>query len=182
MPSKKPSRFRRVFKVAMILLFAGVVVIAVAAGWIAYQVRTMAFLGPMPSCEAETAHLGGAWGVAEVGVELATTPESRERGLMFREELPPGEGMLFIYPSPHSAVFWMRNTPIPLDILFFDNQGNLRHVHFNAQPFDETPIPGGDEIRYVLEVPAGDTKRLAIGLRTAIRHPALDQSVVRWTC
>jgi uncharacterized membrane protein (UPF0127 family) len=108
--------------------------------------------------------------------------EERARGLMFRESLPRFEGMLFVYDAPGPVAFWMRNTLIPLDMLFFDPAGRLSHVHANARPLDETPIPGGDNVLYVLEVNAGLAASLGIEPGSELRHPAVDQAQAAWPC
>ena len=70
-------------------------------------------------CVNEHVHLSGPWGKAKFDVVLAASPEARERGLMFKSHLPKSEGMLFIYEYPQQVSFWMKNTLMPLDILFF---------------------------------------------------------------
>lgn len=182
MDKSRSNRGRRVLKIMLSLLLVGFILIGSGLLWISYQFQTMAFLDQVPACEPETLHLGGVWGSAAVSVEIADTDETRARGLMFRDELPSGSGMLFAYPQPQTVAFWMKDTPIPLDILFFDSAGDLRHVHFNAQPFDETPIPGGTDIQYVLEIYSGETANLGIGPQTTLRHPILDQENARWKC
>ncbi|WP_332909040.1 DUF192 domain-containing protein [Paracoccus binzhouensis] len=116
-----------------------------------------------------------------VRVEIADTAPERARGLMFRRQLPPGRGMLFIYETPQPVSFWMRNTLIPLDMIFIDARGEVRHVHPMARPLDETAIPGaapGDpapERLMVLEVPGGDATRLGIFKGMVLSHPGLPQ-------
>lgn len=116
-------------------------------------------------------------GVVRFDVELADTAESRARGLMFREELPAGTGMLFIYESPQAVSFWMRNTLIPLDMVFLDRAGVIRHIHRNARPRDETPVPGaaaGDpdpERLMVLEIAGGEADRLGLAVGQPLAHP-----------
>lgn len=73
-------------------------------------------------------------------VDVADEPAERERGLMFVEELPAGEGMLFVYDAPSEVGFWMRNTLIPLDLIFIEETGRIVRVHADAIPHDETPI------------------------------------------
>jgi uncharacterized membrane protein (UPF0127 family) len=116
------------------------------------------------------------------GIEVADTEAERARGLMFRESLPQFGGMLFVYEKPQPVAFWMRNTVIPLDMLFFDGAGRLVSVHANARPHDETPIPGGADIRYVLEINGGLAASLGIETGAELRSPALDQSQAAWTC
>lgn len=89
-----------------------------------------------------------------VTVEIADTPELRERGLMHRDSLPPEHGMLFVYPRPRVLSFWMRNTRIPLDIAFLDGDGRILDIQ-RMEPFTddlhESPAPA----LYALEMAAG---------------------------
>jgi len=121
-------------------------------------------------------------------VELADTAALRERGLMFRENLPTGEGMLFVYPSPRPVSFWMRNTLIPLDMVFIDSVGVIRHIHPNAKPLDEAPIPGAapwdsDPNRLlVLEIAGGETARFGMKVGQFVAHPTLNQEIAALRC
>lgn len=87
-------------------------------------------------------------------VELASTPEQRSRGLMFREDLPEDGGMLFIFPSDRVVSFWMKNTPLPLSIAFIDAEKRIVNID-DMQPYDETSHPSAGPIRYALEVHQG---------------------------
>ena len=115
-------------------------------------------------------------------VEVADTDETRARGLMFRESMPRFSGMLFVYDEPQTATFWMENTPLPLDMLFFDETGTLVNIHENAVPFSRDVIFGGDDISYVLEINGGLADALGIEPGAQMRHPAVDQSVAAWPC
>jgi uncharacterized protein len=134
------------------------------------------------TCRPGTVHLRGDWGKARFTVELADTPETRSRGLMFRESMPRSAGMLFIYDAPQRATFWMRNTLIPLDMIFVDPTGTVRHVHHEAIPGDETTIDGGPGILTVLEINGGLARALGIDAGSQLRHPALDQDSAVWPC
>ncbi len=100
----------------------------------------------------------------EVQVELARTPEEQERGLMFRKELGPAQGMLFVFPRAEVRRFWMRNTYIPLDMLFFDEQRRVVGIEENTVPHDERGRGPDEPARYVLEVPGGYARLHGIGL------------------
>ena len=76
----------------------------------------------------------------------------------------------------------MRNTLIPLDMIFADETGTVTHVHENAVPLDETPIPGGDDVLLVLEVNGGMAGAIGIVVGSQIRHPALDTTLAVWPC
>jgi uncharacterized membrane protein (UPF0127 family) len=90
-----------------------------------------------------------------VTVELATTPDTRQLGLMYREHLAPGSGMLFIFPDVAPQSFWMHNTKIPLDIVFIDDGGKIVRLYANTTPFSDDSLPSEAPVRYVLEVPGG---------------------------
>ena len=138
--------------------------------------------GAWAECSPEAADLRDPDTELRFRVEVMETPEERSRGMMFREELGQFQAMLFVYERPQPVAFWMRNTLIPLDMLFFDGAGRLARVKSNAQPLDETPVPGGEDIRYVLEINGGLAEELGIDLGAELRHPALDQATAAWSC
>lgn len=133
-------------------------------------------------CRTDSVHLKGDWGQVRFSVELADSARERSRGLMHRETMPRMSGMLFVYPFPQRVAFWMRNTLIPLDMIFMDRSGTVTRVHHNAVPLDETPIPGGDNIKFVLEVNGGMAQQLGIDVGSQMRHPSVPQSKAAWPC
>ena len=138
---------------------------------------------PAPAaCRDDVVDLRGPWGQARFTVELAITPEEQARGLMFRESLPRGAGMLFLYDRPSRVSFWMRNTLISLDMIFVDATGTVARVHHEAVPLDETPIPGGDGVLAVLEINGGLARRFGIAEGSELRHPRLPQDAAAWPC
>ncbi|MBN2905874.1 MAG: DUF192 domain-containing protein [Rhodobacteraceae bacterium] len=141
-----------------------------------------ALAGPAGAqCADDQVDLRGPWGSARFAVELADDPQERAQGLMNRAALPVMSGMLFVYPRPQRAVFWMKNTFIPLDMIFLDAQGRVVGVHENARPLDETPIDGGSGVLAVLEVNGGLAARLGIAPGSVLRHPALGPDAA-WPC
>ena len=88
-------------------------------------------------------------------IEIAETPDALEQGLMHRQQLLADHGMLFILADYNIASFWMHNTEIPLDILFFDTNGKLVEIQANRQPHDEVPQYTRQAVKYVLEINAG---------------------------
>jgi len=124
------------------------------------------------ACANDVATVVGDFGQANFRIDVADDPQERAQGLMFVEEMPTLGGMLFIYEKPQRASFWMRNTLIPLDMLFLDQTGVITRLHENAIPGDETPIPGGDNIAAVLEINGGMSARLGIAEGDAIQHPS----------
>jgi len=136
----------------------------------------------LDACHEEILHLRGDWGNAQIAVSVADTAESRSKGLMFVEDLPTMSGMLFVYDRAQSVSFWMKNTLIPLDMIFADATGVVRKVHENAVPGDLTGIPGGANIQFVLELNGGMADRLGIGPGTEMRHPAIPDEIAGWPC
>ncbi|MDP4031598.1 MAG: DUF192 domain-containing protein [Pseudorhodobacter sp.] len=131
-------------------------------------------------CRADQVELRWPGGQARFAVEVADTDATRSRGLMFRERLPRSAGMLFVYESPRRATFWMKNTLIPLDMIFADASGRVTKVHANAQPQDLTTIDGGAGVKLVLEINGGLSSRLGITPGAELRHPAIDNPA--WSC
>jgi uncharacterized protein len=107
-------------------------------------------------------------------VEVVDTIEGRARGLMFRKELPDRHGMLFDFKREQHVSFWMRNTVIPLDMLFIDGTGRIVKIHANATPLSETPIPSDQPVRAVLEVAGGWSAALGIAIGDQVRHRIFD--------
>lgn len=97
-------------------------------------------------------------------VELAVDDSQRMRGLMHRKTMPADHGMLFDFGEQRLVTMWMKNTVLPLDMLFIDEDGVTRHVRDNAVPYSEDLISSGGEVRYVLELNAGTVRRLGIGV------------------
>ncbi|MDW4497551.1 DUF192 domain-containing protein [Sulfitobacter sp. D35] len=134
------------------------------------------------NCREDTVFLKGDWGQARFSVEIADDAAEQAQGLMHRDSLPISSGMLFVYDRPQSLSFWMRNTLIPLDMLFLDATGTVRHIHAMAVPLDETPIHGGDGLTHVLEINGGLAERMGITEGSVMRHPSFDASDAAWSC
>jgi uncharacterized membrane protein (UPF0127 family) len=98
----------------------------------------------------------------EFDVELALTPSEQARGLMFRTDLGPDKGMLFIFPEPKRASFWMRNTLIPLDMLFVRQNGRIANIREQVQPETDTPRRSVGRVKAVLELAGGRAAELGI--------------------
>jgi uncharacterized protein len=134
------------------------------------------------ACSETQLHLRGDWGQARFTVELADDPQEQAQGLMHRDKLASSAGMLFVYEAPRAAYFWMRNTLIPLDMLFIDAQGVVQHIHHMAEPLDETPIFGGEAVFSVLEINGGLAAQLQIDEGSEVRHPAFSEHMPAWPC
>lgn len=103
-------------------------------------------------------------------VEVMRTAEEKARGLMFRQFLPEDRGMLFDFGSEQPVSMWMRNTYIPLDMLFIRSDGAVHHIHERAQPLDETPISSRGDVRFVLEINGGAAAKLGLKAGDRVSH------------
>ena len=103
-------------------------------------------------------------------VEIVNTPESRAKGLMYVQELAPDAGMLFDFLEEREVSFWMRNTYIPLDMLFIRADGVVANIHVNARPHDVTSIPSDGPVQFVLEIPGGRSDELGIEAGDTVSH------------
>lgn len=103
---------------------------------------------------------------ARVSVEIAATPEARQRGLMYRTALGQDEGMVFVFDEPGAHAFWMKNTLIPLDMIWLDAARRVVHVAHSVPPCRSDPCPSyppaADNALYVIEVASGVARRHAL--------------------
>jgi uncharacterized membrane protein (UPF0127 family) len=95
-------------------------------------------------------------------VEVATTPQEQAKGLMFRTKMGADEGMIFVNDPPRRAAFWMRNTVIPLDIIFIGTDHRILNIAADAVPYDERPLPSAGVTSGVLELNGGRAAQLGI--------------------
>jgi uncharacterized membrane protein (UPF0127 family) len=154
--------------------------------------RTLVIAGLMLAlCAVGSAHaactpgsLDLRWpgGQAHFTVEVAADQAAREKGLMFREHMASSAGMIFVYQAPIHARFWMKNTLIPLDMIFADETGLVTVVHSDAIPQDLTPIDGGEGVMYVIEINGGLAKRIGIAAGAEMRFDLIDPSKALWSC
>lgn len=139
-------------------------------------------------CEVGKAAFLTSDNIAVFDVEIADDAAERARGLMFREELSRDAGMLFVYDDARPVSFWMRNTLISLDLVFMDETGVIRHIHENAVPLDETPIPGAlpddpePERSLILEIGGGLASAFGLEPGQPMASPKIDQSLAAWPC
>jgi uncharacterized membrane protein (UPF0127 family) len=104
-------------------------------------------------------------------VEVAQTPEQQAQGLMFRERLGPNEGMIFPFPEPRPASFWMKNTLIPLDMIFVRPDGTIGRIAVNTVPKSLDPVAFGEPTTAVLELAGGRTVQLDIKAGDRVSWP-----------
>jgi uncharacterized membrane protein (UPF0127 family) len=125
---------------------------------------------PGPTEPLEIATAGGP---VKLEVEIADEPREREQGLMWRGSMPADHGMLFDFKGggrEGELSFWMRNTYIPLDIIYIRADGRIHSIARNTVPLDETPVPSGGPVAAVLEINGGLAERLGINPGDRVRH------------
>jgi uncharacterized membrane protein (UPF0127 family) len=131
----------------------------------------LAVAAPLAACSDEgKLVLHTATGDYSFNVEVVDTPETRAEGLMFRQELADDAGMLFDFQEEREVSFWMRNTFIPLDMIFVGSDGVVKTVHVNARPQDPTSIPSQVPVQFVLEIPGGRSEEIGLKPGDTMEH------------
>jgi uncharacterized membrane protein (UPF0127 family) len=149
----------------------------------------LCFLIAMPACAAQPANRSQpqqlrGFDSRDITIErrdgrdsfrvwLALTPAQQQQGLMWIRELPRDAGMLFMHNSPRPMDMWMKNTYVPLDMLFFDSEGRITHIHRNATPQSEDLISSNGPVAGVLELLAGEADRRGIRVGDRVALPRL---------
>jgi uncharacterized protein len=139
-------------------------------GFILVFLAFSASVGPVAALDPYTLEIVSQNGVHTFAVELATTPEQRELGLMYRHDLPEGRGMLFDFERDQDVSFWMKNTYIPLDMIFIRGDGRILRIAENTEPLSERLVPSGGPVRGVLEVIGGTARKLGIAAGDRVAH------------
>lgn len=124
------------------------------------------------ACERDAISFLTEDGPARFTLELALTPEEQARGLMFRTDLAPDHGMLFVYDPPRRALFWMKNTPLSLDMIFIAEDGRVESVAAETVPYSTETIPSKGEVRAILEIVGGRAAETGIEAGVQAVHPA----------
>ena len=141
-----------------------------AAGMAAWPSRQAE---PQPKLPTEPLTIETADGPLTFEVEMAVTPMQQSRGLMFRDEVPPLTGMLFVHSPPRPISMWMRNTPTSLDMLFINDEGVIAGIAERTTPFSEAVISSPGPMAGVLEILGGEAERLGISAGRHGRPPVL---------
>jgi uncharacterized membrane protein (UPF0127 family) len=123
--------------------------------------------------DAEPLVVETAAGERSFAIEIADEPTERERGLMFRETMDDGHGMLFVFAEQRQVGFWMKNTPMPLDLVFIADDGTIKAV-LAGKPYSEAVISPGVPVHFVLELKAGTAARQHIADGDKVRHRVVD--------
>ncbi|TPK58894.1 DUF192 domain-containing protein [Mesorhizobium sp. B2-4-15] len=111
-------------------------------------------------------------GERSFSIEVADTDAEREAGLMFREDMAANHGMLFVFDETREVNFWMKNTPMPLDLIFVGQDGRIRAIK-HGEPQSEAIVSPGEPVRFVLELKAGTAARDGIADGDLLRHPVI---------
>lgn len=106
-------------------------------------------------------------------IEIADTSDRRSRGLMFRQNMAADHGMLFVFERTGRLGFWMKNTPLPLDLLFISERGEVRAI-LPGVPFSTAQIDPGEPVRFVLELNGGTARANGIAPGDRVSHPVID--------
>ncbi|TKT76987.1 DUF192 domain-containing protein [Aquamicrobium sp. LC103] len=160
---------RNVWIAALFLLFAFSAAPALAQeGWPQPGQPMILPVDPAPLTVAT------ASGEARFSIEIADDDPKRSAGLMFREEMDEDHGMLFVFGETRPVSFWMKNTPLPLDLVFIGEDGRVRAV-LPGEPQSIASISPGVPVRFVLELNAGRAQKAGISEGDRIRHPRIDQ-------
>lgn len=104
-------------------------------------------------------------------IELADDPDSRQTGLMNRRSMAKKTGMLFRFDRTEEIAMWMKNTFIPLDMVFMNEAGTITHIHYDAVPESLDIISSNGPVRYVLEINAGEAKAHSLKVGSSMQHP-----------
>ena len=126
--------------------------------------------GPQPTLPQSPLIIETAKGPQRFTVEMAITPEQQERGLMFRKTLAPNAGMLFDFGREGERAFWMKNTLIPLDMLFIKADGTVARIASNTKPLSEESVPSYQPVQAVLEIAGGRAAQLGLKAGDKVRQ------------
>lgn len=139
-----------------------------------------AAFGADGACAPDRIEIRTADGVASFDVEVAATAPDRARGLMFRDEMARDAGMVFVYEDAAQVSFWMKNTPLPLDIIYISKRGVICSIAADTTPFSTDAIPSRCAAQTVLEVNAGVAAEAGLKVGAPVRHPSVARPV--WPC
>jgi uncharacterized membrane protein (UPF0127 family) len=143
-----------------------------AYGWIAFVLFGIFATASLAlAAGQQTLEIATKTGVHVFAVEIADNDAERAKGLMYRRELPEGQGMLFDFHREQEVSFWMQNTYIPLDMVFIRSDGRILRIAENTEPLSTRLIPSGGPVRAVLEVIGGTTRKLGIAPGDRVASP-----------
>jgi uncharacterized protein len=134
-------------------------------------------LSGVTACQAEPRVTIATQDGRQIGfvVEIADTPSKREMGLQYRRELAVDRGMIFLFPAESQQSFWMKNTPLPLDMIFINREGKIAGIVEQTTPFSLEPRSVGAPSQFVLEINGGLSKRHGIKAGDTVRFDGIPQ-------
>ena len=138
---------------------------------VSFVVAAALFAVPVRADGIETLEIVTAGGTHSVQVEIAKDDAARQRGLMYRRFMPSEHGMLFEFEREAPQSFWMKNTYIPLDMIFISQTGVVTNIVANAEPLSERVIPSGPPCAAVLELNGGAAAAMGMKVGDIVRHP-----------
>ena len=133
----------------------------------------LASLTPTYAADLAPLTIETSGGTKQFQVEIAADEATRERGLMYRQSLAADHGMLFVFDSDRQISMWMKNTYIPLDMVFIRSDGRIHRIEERTTPFSERVIEAGDKVRYVLELAGGTAAALGVKRGDLVRAAAI---------
>jgi uncharacterized membrane protein (UPF0127 family) len=137
----------------------------------AILVVLFAAAGPGRAADRNIVEIASKSGVHAFAVEVVDNEATRAKGLMFRKELPEGQGMLFDFHKDQEVAFWMENTYISLDMIFIRGDGRILRIAESTTPLSTKQVVSGGPVRAVLEVIAGTSRKLGIAPGDRVAHP-----------
>jgi uncharacterized membrane protein (UPF0127 family) len=166
------NRIRPALAAMLVAIAAGIIAFA-SSQPVAAESRAM-----MLATDPDRLVVRTAKGERAFTIEVAGTPEQRGRGLMYREAMADDHGMLFVFEDERQVGFWMKNTPMPLDLLFIATDGTLKAV-LPGEPFSEAVISPGVPVRFVLELKAGTAASAGIAPGDKVGHAAISRAAAQ---
>jgi len=141
------------------------------AAWFLFVLAaTVSLLHPALAMRRETLKLHTAAAVRTINIEIADTAQEKAQGLMYRTSLADTQGMLFFYDTPQEITMWMRNTYIPLDMVFIRADGIVHRIEARTEPLSEAIIGSRGEVSACLELAGGATERLGLKRGDKVEH------------
>jgi uncharacterized membrane protein (UPF0127 family) len=138
---------------------------------LSFVLTAVILAAPVRAEGLETLEIVTTGGTRAVQVEIAKDDATRARGLMYRRFMPADRGMLFEFDTDGPASFWMKNTYIPLDLIFISRSGIVTNIAANAEPLSERVIPSGGPCAAVLELNGGGAAAMGLKVGDVVRHP-----------
>ena len=136
-----------------------------------FAMLILCIVAPVRAASVQPLEIATKSGVHVFSVEMATTEEEKQNGLMWRKELPDGKGMLFDFSPEQQISMWMKNTYIPLDMIFIRADGRILRIAENTEPLSTKIISSGGLAKGVLEVIAGTAQKYGIQPGDRVAHP-----------